>query len=518
MSIFKSAFRQLGHDVGRLQPFDLETYHPRIQLQTQTASPQQTLRADSQTVTSQPSIASPILPPVLAQQGNSSLGTALMVFVPIVGAGFVFWLLNTTIRICDPNRILVISGRQQTVNGRKVGYRVEFGGQTYCIPILETVKSMDMRTMPVPIEVINAYARGGTPLSIQAIANVKISSDPIIVRNAIERFLDRGTEEIKRVARETLEGNLRGVVATLTPEQLNEDRLEFAERIANDVSDDLAKLGLHLDTLKIQSVSDDVDYLDSIGRKQIAMILRDAEMAESDAIAAAETIEDDCTRQSEVAKTQAKTLVQEKENELREVKAKLEETVREAEERTQAAAETARAKAEQKLQSIRAELARLRLEVEEILPAQARQEAKELLARGEAASLAENARASAMANTLLTEVWEGTGDSASELFALQQIDLILEKAAQVPGKLQLSRVNAIDRGDGKTLAGLMNVYPAIVTQFLAQVEGTLGINLIGKTPLPTALAVDTLPESETASESEELSLSASTEDDSAEST
>ena len=152
------------------------------------------------------------------------------------------------------------------------------------------------------------------------------------------------------------------------------------------------------------------------------------------------------------------------------------------------------------------------------MPAQARQEAKELLARGEAASLAENARASAMANTLLTEVWEGTGDSASELFALQQIDLILEKAAQVPGKLQLSRVNAIDRGDGKTLAGLMNVYPAIVTQFLAQVEGTLGINLIGKTPLPTALAVDTLPESETASESEELSLSASTEDDSAEST
>ena len=162
---------------------------------------------------------------------------------------------------------------------------------------------MDMRTMPVPIEVINAYARGGTPLSIQAIANVKISSDPIIVRNAIERFLDRGTDEIRRVARETLEGNLRGVVATLTPEQLNEDRLEFAERIANDVSDDLAKLGLHLDTLKIQSVSDDVDYLDSIGRKQIAMILRDAEMAESDAIAAAETIEDDCTRQSEVAKT-----------------------------------------------------------------------------------------------------------------------------------------------------------------------------------------------------------------------
>lgn len=475
---------QLESVIGKVQPFSLRDDRP----QTRSESLMQTNSATSAIAieTIQPQDLSPS--PLIAQQGGSSLGTALMVFVPVVSAGFLFWLLNTTIRICDPNKILVISGRQQTVNGRKVGYRVEFGGQTYCIPILETVKSMDMRTMPVSIEVINAYAKGGTPLSIQAIANVKISSDPIIVRNAIERFLDRDPNEIRRVARETLEGNLRGVVATLTPEQLNEDRLEFAERIANDVSDDLAKLGLHLDTLKIQSVADDVDYLDSIGRKQIAMILRDAEMAESDAQAVAQTIEDDCKQQSEVAKTQAKTLVQEKENELRQIKAKLEESVREAEERTQAAADTARAKAEQKLQSIRAELARLRLEVEEVLPAQARQEAQELLARGEASSLAENARASAMANQLLTAVWEKTGESASELFALQQIDLILDQAAKVPGRLKLSRVNAIDRGDGKTLAGLVNVYPAIVTQFLAQVEQTLGINLMGKTPMPAMLS------------------------------
>ncbi len=113
----------------------------------------------------------------------------------------------------------------------------------------------------------NAYSKGGTPLNIQAIANVKISNDRAIVGNAIERFLDRDRSEISRVARETLEGNLRGVVATLTPEQLNEDRLQFAERIAEDVSRDLSKLGLHLDILKIQSVSDDVDYLSSIGRR-----------------------------------------------------------------------------------------------------------------------------------------------------------------------------------------------------------------------------------------------------------
>lgn len=112
----------------------------------------------------------------------------------------------------------------------------------------------------------------------KAIANVKISTDPAVVGNAIKCFLDRDRSELTRVSRETLEGYLRGVVATLTPEDLNEDRLSFAERIASDVSRDLTKLGLQLDTLKIQSVSDDVDYLSSLGRKQIALIIRDAEI------------------------------------------------------------------------------------------------------------------------------------------------------------------------------------------------------------------------------------------------
>jgi flotillin len=201
------------------------------------------------------------------------------------------WIVNKILCICKPNEILILSGlKRKTKDGHELGYRVT-RYRTICIPILETVKRMDLTTMPVPVEVKNAYAKGGTPLNIQAIANVKISSNPEIVGNAIERFLDRDRQEIVRVARETLEGNLRGVVATLTPEELNEDRLRFAERITDDVQDDLQRLGLEIDTLKIQSVSDDVDYLSSIGRRQIAAIVRDAEIAESNALAEAEAVE-----------------------------------------------------------------------------------------------------------------------------------------------------------------------------------------------------------------------------------
>jgi flotillin len=181
---------------------------------------------------------------------SGNIGTALPVALSIFGIIIILWFLNTFLQICKPNEILILSGRKRrNQDGQELGYRVIFGGRTMCIPILETVKNMDLRTMPVRVEIKNAYSKGGTPLNIQAIANVKISNDRKIVGNAIERFLERDRSEISRVAKETLEGNLRGVVGTLTPEQLNEDRLQFAESIAEDVSRDLSKLGLQLDTL-----------------------------------------------------------------------------------------------------------------------------------------------------------------------------------------------------------------------------------------------------------------------------
>jgi flotillin len=413
----------------------------------------------------------------LTGQILTSLPIALSIFGVILVIGF----LNTFLQICKPNEILILSGRKhRTKEGQEVGYRVIFGGRTLCIPILETVKTMDLRTMPVPVEVKNAYSQGGTPLNIQAIANVKISSNPEIVGNAIERFLDRDRSEIIRVARETLEGNLRGVVSTLTPEQLNEDRLRFAERIAEDVSRDLSKLGLQLDILKIQSVSDDVDYLSSIGRRQIALIARDAEIAESNAVAEAEQIEADCKRQAEVAKTQARTVIVQQENQLRKVKAELEQQARSEEERTIAAAKEARARAEQLLQTVRAELERLRLEADQVLPAEAERQAKELQARGAAASLAENARAAAQVNDLLAQVWQEIGSDAGELFYLQQIEMILKEAAKVPSRVDLQNVNVIDNGDGKSIASLVQAYPEIFHQFLDSVNQILGINVAGR--------------------------------------
>ena len=419
----------------------------------------------------------PAFLPSNRNQSEAVIGGVATLFVVLVALNLISrWM----IRICRPNELLVVTGSQsnQGDQGMK-GYRVVAnGGWTFVKPILETARRMDVTLLPVLVEVNNAYSRGGTPLNIQAIANVKVSTDPAVRNNAIERFLGRDSKEIVQVAKENLEGNLRSVLAQLTPEQVNEDRLRFAEQIAEDVGQDLRRLGLQLDTLKIQSVSDDVDYLNSISRRRVAQIVRDAEIAEAEAIGQAERIEAEMEEVAEVVRTEAETDVVEKDNAVRTKVAQMEKQARSEEERTAAAELEARARAEQKLQKVRADLERLRLQADQVLPAEANQKAQELRARGEAAATAEDVKASALVNDLLTQVWDEAGSTAELVFLLQQIEMVLEQATRLPGRLTLKRVTSLDGNDATSLASLVALNHVVVRQFFQQVKEILGIDLL----------------------------------------
>ena len=419
----------------------------------------------------------PAFLPPNRNQSDAVIGGVAALFILLVALNLISrWM----IRICRPNEMLVVTGSRsnQGQQGMK-GYRVVAnGGWTFIKPILETARRMDVTLLPVLVEVKNAYSKGGTPLNIQAIANVKVSSDPDVRNNAIERFLGRDSEEIVQVAKENLEGNLRSVLAQLTPEQVNEDRLRFAERIADDVGDDLRRLGMQLDTLKIQSVFDDVDYLNSISRRRVAQIVRDAEIAEAEAIGEAERKEAEMEEVAEVVRTEADTVVLEKDNAVRTKVAQMEKEARSEEERTTAAELEARAKAQQQLQKVRSELERLRLEAEEVLPAQARQRARELRARGQAAATAEDVKASALVNDLLTQVWEDAGSTAELVFLLQQIEMVLDQATRLPSRLTLKRITSLDGNDATSLASLVALNHVVVRQFFEQVKEILGIDLL----------------------------------------
>ena len=87
---------------------------------------------------------------------------------------------------------------------------------------------MDLTNMPIELAVAGAYSKGGIPLNVHGIANVKIAGEQPMLDNAIERFLGVDRARIMAVAKETLEGNLRGVLATLTPVEVNADKIKFA--------------------------------------------------------------------------------------------------------------------------------------------------------------------------------------------------------------------------------------------------------------------------------------------------
>ncbi|MBK8011377.1 MAG: flotillin family protein [Deltaproteobacteria bacterium] len=411
----------------------------------------------------------------------SILPTFLLAVVGSIAALALFlWFVRRFLYVCRPSEILIFSGRAQTLpDGRRVGYGVVAAGRSFRRPFVERVHSMDISLISVPMAVHGAYSEGGIPLSVNAIANVKVSTNPKMVGNAIERFLGRDRQEIARVAKETLEGHLRGVLATLTPEEVNQDRLKFANRLKEEVEDDLGKLGLQLDTLKIQHVSDERNYLESIGRKRIAEILRDAEVAESDALRAAEEAEAAARARGAVAKSNASASIQAKENELRQITAELEAEAKSEEERTTAAAEEARAQAEQELQGLRAEVEQLRLSADVTIPAQIDRQVQELIAAGQAATISANGAAQAKALGSIAEAWASTGGKAMEMYVLQHLDDIVGQVSRAASRIKVGEVNLIDGGDGKTLPAFVASYPATMGALFAQISSTIGVDLVG---------------------------------------
>ena len=387
-------------------------------------------------------------------------------------------IMKSLLYICPPNEVLIFSGRNRRMSdGSLRGFRTVFGGRGWRRPFVEQVDRLSLNTMEVPIMIRGAYAQGGIALNVDAIANVKISSDPENVGNAIERFLGQDPNEIRRVAKETLEGHLRGVLARLTPEEVNEDRLKFADELSRESELDLIKLGIHLDTFKIQHVSDDVTYLNSIGRGAIATVIKDAEIAESDAKRLAELAEAENDGRAKVATSNAEANIARMRNELRKIQAELESQVKSEEERTQAAAREARAKAEQELQQIRTVLEGIRLQVDQVLPAEAQQTAQLYKAKAEAAPIRERGLAVSQSLDMMTEAWAAAGKSALSMYLIEDIEQILAAAGKGVAKVKIDNLNMIDAGDGKTLANYVAAYPAMIVSVLDAVNRTTGIDI-----------------------------------------
>ncbi len=408
-----------------------------------------------------------------------------MVAIPVIIGALVVagialaLIISRLIYICSPNEVLIFSGTTRSVpeaggGHRDVGYRLIQGGRGIRIPLMERVDRLDLTIMIIDLKVQGAYAKGGIPLNVEGIANVKIGSTEEILGNGIERLLGKPREEIMRVARETLEGNLRGVLATMTPEEVNQDRVKFSQELLNEADKDLKGLGLELDTLKIQSVSDDRGYLDSLGRRQSADLLMRSRIAEAENRALAAEQHAANTETKEIAALDAEIAKARAEAEKRIADATTAKTAMVAEQRGQVTSAVARANAELGVQRARLEQVRFRLIADEIKPAEARRSMMLEQARGNAAKSIEEGKATADALRALAATWKEKGDSARQIVVAQKLNGLVGSLMSTVSNLPIDKVTFIDkdlRGDG---GGNVAVKAAITSE---QLKHTMGIDV-----------------------------------------
>ena len=395
---------------------------------------------------------------------------------------FLIMILNSLIIICPPNRVAVISGRsRQLSDGRTVGYRILKGGRTVRIPIIEKVSWLDLNTIPLEVSVTNAYSRGTIPLNVQGIANVKISSREGVLENAAERFLNVPNTAIGQIAKETLEANLRGVLATLSPEEVNEDRLKFSHQLIDEADDDIKTLGLELDVMKIQNVTDDNLYLESVGRKLTADVVKQARVAEANRQSESEQAEAKARELAEIAQAQADRNIVEEQNNLRVRTAELDAIARAKEEEAAVAGDIARATAEQKLEQERIELERRRLEANVVTPARANLEAKQLEAQAEAAKIIEDGKAQVDVFRRLTDQYQIAGEDGQEIFVLNMLPELVDKIVSTVNNVSIDRVAVVDGGSNNGSGGipaLVAQLPAAVVSLSEQIEAATGVDIL----------------------------------------
>ena len=218
-------------------------------------------------------------------------------------------------------------------------------------------------------------------------ANVKIASKSPFLDNAIERFTGKSREQIIRIAKETLEGNLRGVLSQLTPEEVNQDKIAFATKLLDEADHDLEKLGLELDTLKIQNVTDERNFLDSLGRVQSAEVIKTAKIAEAKSHSSATVKDAENLRVSRLAQisNQRAIILAEAERQIQDARTKQIALV--AEERGGIAAKIARARADIAVQQARIEQVKRQLQADVIAPAEASMREEEEAAKAAAAKI-----------------------------------------------------------------------------------------------------------------------------------
>ena len=211
---------------------------------------------------------------------------------------------------CPPDMVFLISGikKEPRVITGKAAFRIPFFERIDKIPL--KLIQIDVRTNRVPT---NDYIN----VDVDAVANVRISAKPELIRIAAKHFLNQSVNDIAVNVQQILEGNMREIIGQMHLTDLVNNKQLFSQKIQENATDDIEKLGLEIVNLNVQNVTDDNDAIVNLGVDNLVKIQKDAKIAKAKAEKEIKIAESAADEEGAKARAEADAKIAEQQKELK---------------------------------------------------------------------------------------------------------------------------------------------------------------------------------------------------------
>src|SRR5213080_2582800 len=224
------------------------------------------------------------------------LGAVVLAAVAVLV--LMMWTVGALFRRVGPNRALIVYGWG--------GTHIVTGGGRVVWPLFQSFQELSLELMSFDVAPEQQlYTSQGVAVSVEAVSQIKVKSDPESILTAAEQFLTKSDEEREGLIRLVMEGHLRGIIGQLTVEQIVKQPEMVGDRMRATCADDMNKMGLEVISFTIKEVRDKNEYITNMGRPDIARIKRDADVAAAEAERDTAIKRAEAQRAAAVAKAQA---------------------------------------------------------------------------------------------------------------------------------------------------------------------------------------------------------------------
>ena len=162
--------------------------------------------------------------------------------------------------------------------------RILIGKAGWRFPFLERVDKLSLRVMQVDVKTSEAVPTNEfINVNVDGVANIKISSDPALLKRAAETLLGMQRNELITLVTQVLEGNIREIVGSVGLKEMVQDRQGVAKKITENVVPDMEKLGIEVVNFNIQNFKDNAGTIENMGIDNVEQIRKNAQIAKANA-------------------------------------------------------------------------------------------------------------------------------------------------------------------------------------------------------------------------------------------